>query len=248
MPNFLIIGTQKGGTTSLYNYLIQHPQILAASAKEVHFFDFNFSKGINWYRSQFPAIVDNQNTITGEASPYYLFHPLVPARVYQHFPQLKLIVLLRDPITRALSHYYHEVRLGFENLSLSEAISKEAERMQGEIEKIIADENYYSYNHQHYSYLSRGIYIEQLQRWQKYFPSQQFLIIKSEDFYANPGAIVQEVLKFLELPDRQFNEYKSYNAGDYPRNINPEIYSQLKTYFQPYNQQLETYLGKKIDW
>lgn len=248
MPNFLIIGTQKGGTTSLYNYLIQHPQILAASQKEVHFFDFNFNQGIDWYRSQFPPEVDQQNAITGEASPYYLFHPLVPARVYQHFPQVKLIVLLRNPITRALSHYYHEVRLGFENLSLSEAISQEAERMQGETEKIIADENYYSYNHQHYSYLSRGIYIEQLQLWQKYFPAQQFLIIKSEDFYTNPGAIVQEVLKFLGLPDRQLSQYNSYNAGDYPRDINPEIANHLKTYFQPYNQKLSTYLARNFNW
>ncbi|HEY9295730.1 MAG TPA: sulfotransferase domain-containing protein, partial [Phormidium sp.] len=162
-PDFIIIGAQKCGTTSLYEYLIQHPQILAASKKEVHFFDLNFAKGVDWYRQQFKPV--SQKSITGEASPYYIFHPLVPQRIYQLFPQVKLIVLLRNPVERAISHYYHEVRLGFEDLGLEDAIAQEPARLEGETAKILADETYYSYNHQHYTYLSRGVYVEQLNNW-----------------------------------------------------------------------------------
>jgi Sulfotransferase domain len=203
MLDFLIIGAQKCGTTSLYNYLVQHPQIVPALQKEVHFFDFNFDKGLDWYFGQFPNYNPADNLITGEASPYYIFHPLVAKRVHQLFPKVKLIVLLRNPVERAISHYYHEVRLGCEPLCLEEAIASEPIRLQGETEKLIADGTYYSFNHQHYTYLSRGIYVDQLQSWFNLFPREQFLILKSEDLYANPAQVLNKVLEFLEVSPYQ---------------------------------------------
>lgn len=241
-PDFIIIGGQKCGTTSLYNYLIQHPEIVAAATKEVHFFDLQFDKGVEWYEAQFP-----ENGITGEASPYYIFHPLVPQRIYQLYPNVKLIALLRDPVARTISHYFHEVRLGFEELSLESAIASETTRLQGETEKILADGTYYSFNHQHYTYRSRSIYLDQLKHWQKYFPSEQLLILESEEFYKNPATTVNQVFEFLQLPPYQLAQYSIYNMGDYPQ-VSETILHQLVDSFQPHNQQLAAYLGREFNW
>ncbi|OKH37067.1 sulfotransferase [[Phormidium ambiguum] IAM M-71] len=244
-PDFIIIGAQKCGTTSLYQYLIQHPQIVPASQKEVHFFDLNFAKGVDWYRQQFQTV--SEGLITGEASPYYIFHPLVAQRIYELFPQVKLIALLRNPVERAISHYYHEVRLGFEKLSLEDAIAQESARLKGETAKMLADANYYSYNHQHYTYLSRGIYAEQLKHWMQFFPKEQLLVLPSEELYNQPNMILNQVLEFLQLPSFQLTQYEKYNSGEYPE-VNQEICQQLQAYFQPYNQELAELLGVKFAW
>jgi Sulfotransferase domain len=247
MPDFLIIGAQKCGTTSLYQYLTCHPQIVSANQKEVHFFDLNYNLGLDWYRAQVGE-VDRPNSLCGEASPYYIFHPQVPQRVYQHFPQIKLIVLLRNPVDRAISHYYHEVnRLKTETFSLEDAIAREPERLQGELEKLETDPNYYSYNHQHYTYLSRGLYLEQLQRWMTFFPKDRFLILRSEDFWEKPDRTLAEVLEFLQLPPLQLETYPSYNAGNYIQ-VNSSVLQKLSRYFQPPNQQLSAFLQRDFKW
>lgn len=244
-PDFLIIGGQKCGTNSLYNYLAQHPLVAPSLQHEIHYFDLNFDKDLKWYQSQFPEL--ESGMITGESSPYYLFHPLVAQRVFDIYPQIKLIVLLRNPTERAISQYYHEVRLGYESLSLTEAIAAERTRLQGEIDRIIETGTYYSFNHQHYTYLSRGIYIEQLQNWMSIFPKAQFLILLSEDLFSYPLETMNKVLKFLELPPYYSEKYLKYNYGNYSPPSN-EIYQQLVEYFQPYNQKLTEYLGINLNW
>ncbi|ERT08304.1 sulfotransferase domain protein [Lyngbya aestuarii BL J] len=243
----MILGTQKGGTNSLYNYLCQHPQIISAVQKEIHFFSLHYQKGIDWYHTQFPTSADGNLLWTGEGTPYYLFHPGVPERVYQHFPHMKFIVLLRNPVDRAISHYYWEVNLGYEMLSLEEAITQEPQRLQGELEKLLADENYYSYNHQHYSYLSRGIYSEQLQNWMNLFSREQFLILKSEDFLSQCSERVNQVFEFLGLPAYQLPNYQKYNVGAYPQ-VSPQIRQHLTEYFQPDNDKLVELLGQGFSW
>ena len=246
-PHFIIIGTQKGGTNSLYHYLIQHPQILPATQKEIHYFSLNYQKGWQWYQSQFSSEADGINYITGEGSPYYLFHPQVPQRVYQNCPETKLIVLLRNPVERAISHYYWEVKLGLESLSFPEAIIQEHQRLAGEVEKLEEDPNYYSYNHQHFSYLSRGIYVHQLQRWLEYFPQQQFLFLQSEAFYDNPKTVVNQVFEFLGLEPYALPKYPVMNANAYPK-VSQTLYQRLKDYFEPYNQQLIDLLNLNFNW
>lgn len=247
MPDFLIIGAQKCGTTSLYIYLSQHPQILPAAQKELHFFDLNYAQGIDWYLSQFPPKTKGKITLTGESSPYYIFHPWAPQRVKQLFPDIKLIVLLRNPVERTWSHYHHEVRWGFETLDFEAAIDSEAERLNGELEKLRSDPNYYSFNHQHYTYLSRGIYVEQLQAWMELFPRNQFLILNSEDFYANPAATLNQTLGFLGLSFWDLGDYPPYNIGDCPP-IPHQIRKKLVKYFMPYNQELSDYLQFHCNW
>ncbi len=259
LPDFLIIGTQRGGTTSLYNYLQTHPCIEPSSTKEIHFFDRRFNRGLAWYRGHFPSRVEKYYAqrlgrrafVTGEASPSYLFHPHVPRRVAEALPQARLIILLRNPVDRAYSQYYHAIEHGFETLPFEEAIKDEVERTAAEREKILRDEHYESYVYRHRSYLSRGIYVEQLQTWMGLFPREQFLILRSEDFYASPAASIKQVLAFLALPQEESQltgqVYKQYNNTTYSR-MDAALRKRLIQFFEPHNARLYEFLGSNFGW
>ena len=109
-PDFIIIGVQKGGTTSLFNYLSQHPQISLSRVKEVHYFDVGYQFGVEWYQQFFPLEKDRHGKLVGEASPYYIFHPLAAQRIKQDLPSIKIIILLRNPIVRAYSNFQMQLR------------------------------------------------------------------------------------------------------------------------------------------
>jgi hypothetical protein len=254
VPDFIIIGAQRAGTTSVYNYLNQHPAVIAALTKEVHFFDVNFDQGLGWYRAYFPSyrrksVIQRQRgrCVTGEASPYYLFHPRVPRRVKAVLADVKLIALLRNPVDRAFSHYHHELRAGREHLTFEAAIAREPERLQGEAARILADESYDSFNHQCYSYLARGVYVDQLRTWLSYFPREQMLILKSEDLYAHPCLATKQVLAFLDLPEWELGHYRKYHAQPYAK-MEAATRALLVDYFAPYNQQLYALLGRDFGW
>lgn len=235
--------------------MIEHPQILSASSKELHFFNWRSKPGrkgnrtVKWYLQQFPEIADGENILTGEATPDYIIDPYTPQKMFDLLPKVKLIVILRNPVDRAISHYYQnrEISKKREPLPLRKAIEKEPERLQLEREKLINDENYRSLGHREYSYLERGVYIEQLQKWMSIFPQEQFLILKSEDFFDNPNSTLQQTFNFLGLPNHQAKIDKKYNQMSY-QSINPEIRQKLVEYFQPYNQKLEEFLGRKFHW
>lgn len=246
-PHFLILGAQKAGTNSLYRYLCQHPQILPATEKEIHFFSLHYERGLSWYQSQFPISARGEFLFTGEGTPYYLFHPFVPERVFKTLPQVKLIVLLRNPVDRAISHYYWEVKLGYEPLSLSEAIAQEPQRLQGETEKLLSQQAKDSFNHQHYSYLARGCYADQLQIWFRYFSPEQFLILESQALYTRTSQILAQVFHFLGVPDYRLPHYRAYNAGSYP-GTSPQLRQRLAEYFKPHNHRLKLLLSKDFDW
>lgn len=257
MPDFIIVGVQKGGTTSLYKYLIEHPNIAPIYVKEPHFFDIYFHKGIGWYRSHFPTAVEKyyarhiqkHDLITGEASPYYLIHPLAPKRIAKTLPKAKLIVLLRNPIDRAYSQYQHQRRQpGVEPLSFEEAIECEEQRLANEVEKLARDEKYVSFNHRHYSYLARSTYIDQLPGWMSTFPKEQLLILKSEDLYTDPSSIVKQTLEFLNIPQvEQAKQYKPFNEARYTP-MEPATRERLVAYFKPLNARLYEFVGRDFGW
>jgi hypothetical protein len=256
LPDFIIIGAQKCGTTSLYNYLIEHPWVAPSAVKEVHFFDLAFARGVTWYRRQFPSLLKKcyartvlrQDLVTGEASPYYIFHPHAPRRIRMTLPNVKLIVLLRNPVDRAFSHYQHSVRSGNEPLSFEEALEKECERLDGELEKMLANEHYRSMPHQAYSYLLRGIYVDQLKTWLGIFPAAQMLILSSEDFYASPAATYRQTLEFLGLPTYELREYRKYDHGGYRAKMDSATRRWLVEYFRPHNRRLYDFLDRRFDW
>lgn len=258
LPDFVIVGVQRGGTTSLYQYLMQHPCVAAARKKEIHYFSLFYYRGQAWYRAYFPMRGHKDrlrrryetDIITGEASPYYMFHPAAASRLAQTIPQAKLIAILRNPIDRAYSHYLHNLKhpeIG-EKLSFKAAIAAEAERLAGEYERLSSDIHYPGHNYRHYSYLSRGIYVDQLQRLASYFPTEQMLILSSEVFFANTANSFSQVLHFLGLPDWAPAEYLAHNAGQKGIELNPETRKYLFEYFQPHNQRLFDYLNRDLGW
>ena len=251
LPAFLIIGAQKGGTTFLYNILRRHPNFMAAVKKEIHFFDTPaFRRGVDWYRTHFPQQQqrNGQRVITGEASPYYLFFPLASRRVAETIPQVKLIAMLRNPVDRAYSDYQHTVMQGLETLGFSEALELEGERLRGEKERILADESYRSINYRRYSYFARGIYVDQLEDWHRYFDSQQLLILKSEEFFDRTSETLDLVLDFLGLPERDFEIVGLRNEGTYSEPMDFETRRWLQKYYEPHNKRLYEYLGVDFGW
>lgn len=249
LPSALILGAQKGGTTSLFNYLVQHPDVLPPFGKELHYFDLHYRRGVRWYRSRFPyAHRLRQGALTLDASPYYLFHPQVPHRAAELLPSARLIVLLRNPVERALSHHQHEVRGGREALPFAEAIEREAERLAGEEERLLRDPDYYSYSHHRYSYTSRGRYLEQLRRWTEHYPREQLLVLQSERFFADPGRVTLEVQRFLGLSPEPLGRYRPFLQGKYARSMDPAMRARLVAYFEPCNRELYRWLGEEFDW
>ncbi|UOQ45394.1 sulfotransferase domain-containing protein [Halobacillus salinarum] len=248
LPNFLIVGVQKGGTTSLYNYLVQHPQVMSSNRKEVHYFDNNFSKGESWYKAHFPTCDKSGNVITGDASPYYFYHPLVPQRVYESSPDMKIIVLLRDPIKRAYSHYNHNIKNGREDRPFEKAINDEQSIIESEEKKLLKNRKSSSYFHQHYSYLSRGLYYEQLKRWLEFFPEEQICVLNSEEFYNSPSTSFNQVTDFLEIDNWEPKEFKVFNKGNNYEEIPSEIFNRLKDYYTIPNTQLFKLISKDYEW
>jgi hypothetical protein len=255
LPDFLIIGTQKGGTTFLYRLLGQHPQVEPATTKEVHYFDVNFQKGERWYRSHFPTpeLKKQHRAITGEASPYYMFHPHAARRAALTVPRAKVITLLRNPVDRAYSDYQHKFREGRDTLGFEEAIEAEGERLRGERDRMLADEHYASLNYRKFSYLSRGIYADQLQDWHNYFGWDQTLVLKSEDLFDRPLETWKLVLEFLGLPlwqpgSAELGENPDLRHQGAYAQMAPDTRQRLEDYFEPHNQRLYEYLGVDLGW
>jgi hypothetical protein len=258
VPSFLIIGAQRCGTRSLFEYLIQHPSVKKPIIKEIRFFDNYYGAynlGMGWYRAHFPLNIfslikdekDNPKFITGEVTPYYMFHPWVPKRVKDDFPDIKLIAVLRNPVERAYSHYQQSVQSGYERLSFSEALGKENVRLKGEKKKILSDRDYYSHNYNHYSYLSRGIYIQQLKQWRKLFPKEQMLILRSEDLFYDLSTVYDTLLEFLKLPKYAISGQINYNVGHYSPMPSP-LKARLAEFFKPHNKTLYEYLSWDSVW
>lgn len=248
LPSFLIIGTQKGGTTSLYKYITQHPNVLAASKKEIHFFnnDKNFKLGMEWYKEQFAFKSEPPlKAITGEATPMYLFHPLAPVRIAQLLPSVKLIAILRNPVDRAYSHYQMRKRNGKEKRSFEEVIRHEKAQLS---HKYLTSQNHHKMKLVD-SCLSRGIYIDQVKRWLDLFPKEQLLIKRFEDFKENPQQITNDVLQFLglEVDNFQIKNFHNFNPGNY-KPIDPVTRQKLASFYKPYNLSLEETLGMKFNW
>lgn len=232
LPDFVIIGAQKGGTSFLYHLLTLHALVEPAARKELHFFDNPelFDHGAEWYRRCFPrpSSKDGQRSITGEATPYYLFDPPVAKRMAQIVPKARLIALLRNPIDRAYSHYQMQVKRGTEPRTFEEAIEQ-----------------------QHSSYLSRGIYVDQLLRWFEFFGKEQMLILKSEDFFKRPVETLKVVLTFLDLPDWQPEAselQQRQHSGTYKQIMDPSTRQRLEAYFEPYNKRLYECLDVDFGW
>jgi hypothetical protein len=245
LPTALIIGAQKAGTTALYAWLRQHPAVVGPSWKEVNYFDRRYAKGERWYRGNFPMA--RGATVVAEASTGYLFHPLAPERAKALVPHARLVALVRDPVSRAYSHYQHEVALGREPLSFEDAIGAEEERMQGELDRMLADPAYFSHAWWNYTYLGRGLYAEQLERWHAVFPEEQLLIVPNEDLGARPAETYARVLSHVRAPAHELGDYPRVFVRDYDE-MKPETRARLSAYYAEPNRRLYQLLGRDLGW
>ncbi|MDP8961635.1 MAG: sulfotransferase [Actinomycetota bacterium] len=260
LPDFLVIGAQRSGTSSLYKWLGQHPFVLPSLRKETEYFSLNFGRGEAWYRAHFPSLLRRRifrelrghDALSFEATPYYLFHPLAPARVARLVPDAKLIVLLRNPVDRAYSHYHHMVRHGSETRSFEEAIKSEPERVAADIERLQVDPLHRSLAHHRFSYLGRGRYAEQLERWLAEFGRDRFLVLSSEELYADPSSTYQQVLAFLGLPNAGSSGFRnhSYTSGASAKHgpMPEEVRRWLMEEFEPENRRLFRLLQCDFGW
>jgi hypothetical protein len=245
LPQAVILGAQKSGTSSLHHYLVQHPGVIAPLRKEVHYFDLNLARGEGWYRAHFGR--RGEPGLNLDSSPYYLFHPAVPSRLHVLLPDVRLIVLLRDPVRRAYSHYWHERDKDRESLAFEEAIAAEPGRIDAAHERLASGALELSAMHQHCSYLARGRYAEQLERWYALYPRERVLVLRFEDLVHDPLAVLNRTLGFLGLPAAGSVRLEARNTRRYPPMAEATA-SRLREYFAPHNARLEKLLGRPLGW
>lgn len=254
LPDFLVIGAHKAGTTSFYKNLCTHPQVFPAWTKEVHYFDRRPLPPLGWYRAHFPARrqLAAARGITGEASPSYCLFPELPELVRRHMPQCRLIMLLRDPVARAYSAHQYNLRRGMAPVSFEDWIERDFRRIGGrhigaeEFAALVADPN--PAEHAPLGLL-RGIYVEQIKFWHAAFPPAQLLVLDSAEYFADPPALLGRVARdYLGLEEHAFAYRKTRSeARAYPR-IAPETAERLRGFYRPYNAALEAYLGRSFGW
>ncbi len=255
LPGLLIAGGQRCGTTSMYQALIQQPHVFRPTwRKGVHYFDVAHHRGLEWYRSHFPlrttlraASRRHGAAVCFESSPYYLFHPAAPARIAATLPQVKVLVLVRDPVERAYSAHAHEVARGFEDLDFADALVVEPARLAGEEERLLEDPTYESHAHRHQAYRSRGEYARQVSRLADLLGPAQVKVVDSHRFFATPAPVYREVLTWLGLEQVAPVRFEQHNAR--PRlPIDPGLAAELRSHYAPHDQALERWLGHVPSW
>jgi len=229
----------KAGTTSLFEYLGSHPNVRKPRTKEIHFFDRNWEKGVRWYARRFPlAHTIPSRGLTLDVTPSYLFDPHAPSRAADVVPNARVVVLLRDPIARAYSHYRHTRRNGHEDLTFDEALARETARTAPERDR---------YTHAggrpdkalfRFSYAARGYYADQLARWLEHYPADRVLVLLAERLFADPAASTRRAAEFLGLPEADLDVGEAFNTGGSSDPIPPDIEHELRQHFAPYNANL----------
>ena len=257
-PDFVIVGAQRCGTTSLFRALCQHPAILpnVINAKGIHYFDTSYHKTSAWYFAHFATRAERekhaakigQQAIVGEASPYYLYHPAGAERMGKHIPDTKLIVLLRNPVKRAISHHLHMVWEGHESVeNIDEALDLESSRLAGIEPQLLADPSLVSRPHQHYSYIARGHYASQLESLYKHFDKKNVLVMATETLTGDSKASLASIQEFIGLETDSAIDLEKRNASSKfePR---PETVERLTREYAESNARLRDLVDIDIPW
>ena len=256
LPDFLLVGAQRCGTTSLFRALLSHPHVMRASYyKGVNYFDVNAERGVAWYRAHFPvsyttrrhAAPGQDHAQVFEASGYYMFHPHAPQRIVDQLPDVKIVAMVRDPVERAFSAYKHEFARGFETETLERALALEDERVEPELARMIQNPSYQSDVYRHQAYRRRGHYAEQLQRFVDALGPDSVHVVQSELFFTQPDQEYGRLLEFLDLPVVLPASFDRYN----PRPSAPldaSVAARLREHFTPHDAALEPFLHGTPSW
>lgn len=254
LPDFIIIGASRSGTTSLYYNMSKHPNISPGAEKASSFFDKNFERGLSFYKSHFPVKPSSNlnkdgkfTFVTGEATTTYLLNPLTAERISDTIPNVKLIAILRNPIDRAFSHFnYHLTRGESKFQSFEEAINYEKKLIKlGNFKKNIFENKEIDYRF--CSYLSEGLYVERLEPYLENFSKDQIMIIKYEDYITHEKNVLNKIFNFLNLPVYDISNLSKLNSVNY-ENINEDTKRNLQDFFKPYNEKLIEKFGPDIRW
>ena len=238
-PDFIIVGASKCATSSLFHYLDCHPQILLPHKKELNYFTpANIDLGQEWYYAHFPAIADYPQLITGEASPAYFNSPCARDQISQ-LSGVKIIILLRNPVDRVISWYYHNLKCGREHRQLSEVIATEIIRIEASAPAQIESS---------LDYIADSIYVNKIRKWLEIIPADKILILQTEALSRQPAKIMEQVFNFLELPNFEAIEYTQHNRGYYQLTEHSAAIAAMTEFFAPYNQQLAELLTRQFDW
>ncbi len=251
LPDFLIVGTQKGGTTSLYYYLSQHPDVVSSPRKEINYFNLCANRPIGEYKHYFPLRIEkslNKRMIAGEATPDYLIYTQVPKFIKRVLPQVKVIILLRNPADRAYSHYAHNLMMKREWLSFEDALDIEEKRIGKNYLDIFSSKNDMIKNFANYSYRERGMYADQIAPFFEVFDSDNILILQSERLFKSPLEVTNECLNFLGLSKLNSINPEPQNQKQVKVEKNPNTYASLKAFYESHNERLFNLIGKKFDW
>lgn len=253
-PSFVLAGAQRCGTTSLFRALLAHPSVLGpVHHKGVNYFDLDYDLGWSWYQGHFPlkqvarVRTRGRAAVTFEASGYYVYHPHAPQRLAADLPGVKVLVMLRDPVERAYSAYKHELARGFETETFERALELEDERVQPDLERMLADPSYRGISHRHHSYRRRGQYAEQLQRLVDVLGRDRLHVVDSARFFGEPREEFARVTQFLGLPrhdDIAFDRWNARPGTDMP----PAAERFLREAYEPHDLALERLLGERPSW
>ena len=261
LPQFIIAGAPKCGTTALYRYLLSHPQVLAPSppSYEIGYFSDYYDHELNWYRARFPLKTaaswrskraGGKTIVTCEHTPFYVMHPLAAERMAATLPGAKIIILLRNPVDRAFSHYQHEFRSGQETLSFREAVAMENQRITGEVARMQSEPGYRSPTYVRHAYLNQGEYKSKVERFFNHMSHDNIMVVQSERLFSRTQEILNEVVDFLHLDRFKLDGVRPFNAGSYPPldKADPELAHDLRNRFRPHNESLYAYLGTDFGW
>ena len=241
LPHVVILGAQRGGTTSLFDWLATHPKVAPSTTKEVHYFDRHYAEGERWYRAHFALRPVPRLSV--EATPYLLFYPPAPVRVAADLPSTtRFVVLLRDPVQRAISQYWHSCRLGAEDQPLAVALALEDERLAGQ-DDIVASGGE-SFAHRNFSYKARGRYAPQLRRWFDVIERERFLVMESEELWNDPGGPAR-ALAWLGLAPMP-TPFPATNEAPRARPEEEAVVEDLRRHFAPYDEELFELLGRRL--
>ncbi len=252
-PAFLVAGAQRSGTTTLFRLLADHPNLVRPTLdKGTGYFDDNHYRGSRWYRAHFPlralARLRARGPVqTFEISGYYMFHPLAPGRIAEELPNARVVVMLRNPIDRAVSAYGHERRRGFESEGFVDALAREQERLADEVDRLTRDEHYRSFAHRHHAYLRRGEYAGQVAALIDAVGRERVYVMDADAFFADPEAEFVALQRWLELPVQVPDHVEKWNAGS-PEPMPAQWRARLDEYFAPHDRALAKLIGRAPSW
>ena len=260
LPDFLFLAPGACGTTSMVElYLRSNENILPSKINEIFYFNTKHTNSINWYKVLFPSIFTKKirgligkKTLTCEATGSYILNPHAPKRIKKIIPDVKFVVMLRNPTDRTLSNYKRRIRNTREKRAVEEVIEYELNNFKKEFQEYVKNENEIAFYPFGNSYLAGSRYVEQIEIWLRYFPKEQFLFINSNDYFKDPLKEYNRILEFVGLSSHHPNIQgkRGITPPEWFANITikPETIEFLRNYFQPWNEKLFNLIGVKYDW